>query len=404
MPTMTSSAPNSASSSSTNPSIDEGQEDISLLDILTFLGTYKVFIFVMTLVFCLLSIVVSLLMTPIFTGRTLLMPPQQQQNSAASALASLASLGNLTGSTLGAKSQDDMYIALMNSEKFQKAIIDRFDLKTRFKSTFLIDTRQTLGSKVRITNDKKSSLMSIEVDDPDAVFAANLANAYAQELSRFLGEMAITDAQQRRLYFANQIKKTQDDLANAEISYREIQQKSGLQIPSLQAESSVKEIAELHGQISARELQLQAMNTYATVQNPEVKKLITELTAMRMHLQKIEQGAPSAPSAGKLQQGALLAYRNMKVQESILESLVKQFEFARVDEAKEGPLVQVVDIASPAERRSSPKRAAIVMVSTASGFLLACILAFLKHIYQSMAQTSSGLEKLQRFKHAWSFK
>ena len=403
MPTMNSPVPNSTSSSSTNPSIDEGQEDISLLDILTFLGTYKIFIFVITLVFCLFSILVSLNMTPIFTGKTLLMPPQQQQNSAASALAGLASLGNLTGSALGPKSQDDMYIALMNSEKFQKPIIDRFDLKTRFKSTFLIDTRQTLGSKVRITNDKKSSLMSIEVDDPDPVFAADLANAYAQELSRFLGEMAITDAQQRRLYFANQIKKTQDDLANAETSYREIQQKSGLQIPSLQAESSVKEIAELHGQIAARELQLQAMNTYATVQNPEVKKLITELTAMRMHLQKLEQGAPSAPSTGKLQQGALLAYRNMKVQESILESLVKQFEFARVDEAKEGPLIQVVDVATPAERRTSPKRTAIVIVSTAGGFLLACLLAFLRHIYQTTAKTSSGLEKLQRFKRAWSF-
>jgi uncharacterized protein involved in exopolysaccharide biosynthesis len=296
-----------------------------------------------------------------------------------------------------------MYIALKNSEKFQKNILENFDLKARFKLTLLIDTRKILNYNVRITNDKKSNLMSIEVDDPDPVFAADLANAYAQELSRFLGEMAITDAQQRRLYFANQIKKTQDDLANAEISYREIQQKSGLQIPSLQAESSVKEIAELHGQIAARELQLQAMNTYATVQNPEVKKLITELTAMRMHLQKLEQGAPSAPSTGKLQQGALLAYRNMKVQESILESLVKQFEFARVDEAKEGPLVQVVDVATPAERRTSPKRTAIVIVSTAGGFLLACLLAFLRHIYQSTAKTSSGLEKLQRFKRAWSF-
>jgi uncharacterized protein involved in exopolysaccharide biosynthesis len=92
----------------------------------------------------------------------------------------------------------------------------------------------------------------------------------------------------------------------------------------------------------------------------------------------------------------------MKVQESILESLVKQSEFARVDEAKEGPLLQVVDVATPAERRTSPKRTAIVMVSTASGFFMACILAFLKHIYHSTAQTSSGLEKLQRFKRAWS--
>jgi len=399
--TVYSSDPNSTSISTAASSIDEGEEDFSLIDLLTFFGTYKGFIFSITLISCVLSIVVSLLMTPIFTGKTLLMPPQQQQNSAAS---TLASLGNLTGNAFGAKSQDDMYISLMNTEKFQKSIIEQFDLKARFKSTLLIDIRLTLASMVRLTSDKKSSLLSIEVDDPDPVFAANLANGYAQELSRFLGEMAITDAQVRRLYYSNQIKKTQDDVANAEISYREIQQKSGLQIPSLQAESSVKEIAELHGQIASRELQLQAINIFATVQNPEVKKLITELTAMRMHLQKIEQGAPSAPSTGKLQQGALMAYRNMKVQESILESLVKQLEFARIDEAKEGPLVQVIDKATPAERRSSPKRTAFVMSNTIFGFLLACILAFLRHIYLATAQTSSGREKLQKFKRAWSFK
>jgi len=399
--TVSSSDPNSTSISTAASSIDEREEDFSLIDLLTFFGIYKGFIFSITFISCVLSIVVSLLMTPIFTGKTLLIPPQQQQNLAAS---TLASLGNLSGNVLGAKSQDDMYIALMNTEKFQNSIIEKFDLKARFKSALLIDIRMALGSMVRIASDKKSSLLSIEVDDPDPVFAANLANGYAQELSRFLGEMAITDAQVRRLYYSNQIKKTQDDVANAEISYREIQQKSGLQIPSLQAESSVKEIAELHGQIASRELQLQAINIFATVQNPEVKKLITELTAMRMHLQKLEQGSPSAPSAGKLQQGALMAYRNMKVQESILESLVKQLEFARIDEAKEGPLLQVIDNATPAERRSSPKRTKFVITNTLFGFLLACILAFIRHIYLATVQTSSGLEKLQKFKRAWSFK
>ena len=99
-----------------------------------------------------------------------------------------------------------------------------------------------------------------------------------------------------------------------------------------------------------------------------------------------------------------MAFRNMKVHESILESLVKQLEFARIDEAKEGPLVQVIDKATPAERRSSPKRTAYVTSNTIFGFLLACVLAFFRHIYLATAQTSSGLEKLQKFKRAWSFK
>ena len=377
------------------------EDEISAIEILTVIGSFKVLIFFMTALFCVVSIVYCFLATPIYTGKTLLMPPQQQ-NSAASALAGLTSLTNMSGSSVLSKSQDDMYIALMSSERFQKTLIDQFDLKTRYKTNLLIDTRQVLGSKVRISNDKKSSLMSVEVDDVDPIFAANLANAYAQELSHFLGQIAITDAQQRRLYFERQIKKTQDDLANAEASYREVQQKSGMQLPSLQAESGVKEIADLHGQIAARELQLQAISSYATTQNPEVKKLVIELSAMRNHLQKLEQGAPTAPALGKLQQGALLAYRNLKVQESILESLVKQFEFARVDEAKEGPLVQIVDLATPAERRTSPRRAFIVLVSTFSGFIVACALTFLIYSFKSLALTSEGLQKLQRLKSAWS--
>ncbi len=384
-----------------HPSIDHIEEDVSFLDILTVIGHYKGMILGMTLIFTLVAVVVSLIMTPIYTGRSLVMPPQQQQSSASSALAGLSSVAGLAGGALGLKSQDDMYISFMTSEGFQKKIIERFELHSRYRADLLIDARQALNKHVRLVSDKKSSLMSIEVDDPDPVFAANMANAYVQELGIFLGKIAITEAQQRRLYFENQIKKTQDDLAQAETTFRETQERSGLQIPSAVADIGIKEIAELHGQIRARELQLQAMSSFATPQNAEVKKLMTELLAMRTHLGKLEMGSSTEGSKGALQQGALLAYRNMKVQESILESLVKQYEFAKVDESKDAPLVQVVDAATPPERRTSPKRTIIVLLSAMIGFALGLVMAFIRNTLLNAKESEVGREKLQALSRAW---
>jgi uncharacterized protein involved in exopolysaccharide biosynthesis len=287
-----------------NKLTDHIDEDISFLDILTMLGLYKGMILGMTLFFALVAVVVSLIMTPIYTSRTLLMPPQQQ-SLASSALSGISSVTGLAGSALGLKSQDDMYISFMTSEGFQKKIIERFDLNLRYHSGLLIDARQALNAHVRLGSDKKSNLMYIEVDDPDPFFAASMANAYPQELGAFLGKIAITEAQQRRLFFENQIKKTQDDLAQAEIAFRENQERSGLQIPSAVADIGINEIAELHGQIRARELQLQAMSSFATPQNAEVKKLMTELLAMRTHLGKLEMGSRTEGSKSLLQQGAL---------------------------------------------------------------------------------------------------
>ena len=384
-----------------HPSIDHIEEDVSFLDILTVIGHYKVMILGMTLIFTLFAVVVSLIMTPIYTGRSLVMPPQQQQSSSSSALAGLSSVAGLAGGALGLKSQDDMFISFMTSEGFQKKIIERFDLHLKYHADLLIDARQALNAHVRFGSDKKSSLMSIEVDDPDPVFAANISNADVQELSVFLGKIAITEAQQRRLYFENQIKKTQDELAQAEITFRATQERSGLQIPSVVADIGIKEISELHGQIRARELQLQAMSSFATPQNAEMKKLMTELLAMRAHLGKLEMGSSTEDSKGTLQQGALLAYRNMKVQESILDSLVKQYEFAKVDESKDAPLIQVVDAATPPERRTSPKRTIIVLLSAMTGFALGLVMAFIRNMLLNAKESEVGREKLQALSRAW---
>ena len=383
-----------------NPSLPE-EEDISLIDIFIAIGHAKWIFISFTLVATLFSVLVSLIITPIFTAKTLVMPSQQQQTNAASTLAGLGALANISSSSFGLKSPDDINVTLMTSEVFQIKLIDRFKLMERYKCGFVVDCREALNSHARIISDKKSGLMTVEVDDTDPVFAANMANAFIEELSNILGKLAVTDAQKRRIYFENQIKKTQYDLSTAEIHFRTVKQRNGLQLPSVTADININQVTDLHSQIASREIQLEALNLYSTPQNADVKRLVTELTAMKTHLLKIEKGSNETSNLENIQQEALQAYRNMKVQDSLLEAFTKQYELAKVDESKDGPLIQVIDRATPPERRSSPKRTKFVLQSIYVGLVLAIVFVFLKYMIQKTSSTPAGQVRLNDLKRAW---
>ena len=378
------------------------EDEISLIDLLITLGKEKKFILGFTSLVILVAVTVSLLMTPVYTAKTVIMPPQQQQSSASSALASLGALAGLAGGAAGIKSPDEMYVAFMGSDRFLNALIARFHLQERYHTKTLIDTRTLLKSKAKVMPDKKSGLISIEFEDEDPQFAAEVANAHVQELGRMLDMLAVTDAQQRRVFFESQIKKVQENLSSAEIAFRQAKEKSGLQVTSVIAETGVRASAELRGQIAAREVQLQSLSRFATPQNPEVQRIASELSAERAQLQKLEQGSGQVIGT-TLQLEAVKSYRDMKVQEAMLEVLIKQFELARVDEAKEGPLIQVVDLATPPERRSKPKRTLIVLVSALAGLFLSVLLAFLKVSLRNVNQTPDGQIQLGLLKKAWSW-
>ena len=383
--------------------LPEGDE-ISLIDLAIALGEEKKTLFAIPAITTTLAIVVSLLMTPIFTAKTVMMPPQQQQSGAASALASLGGLAGLAGAAAGIKSPDEMYVAFMQSEGMQNAVIKRLGLQERYDTATLTDTRKQLKEFVRVSPDKKTGLITIEADDKDPSFAAQLANVHVEELRNLLGRLAVTEAQQRRMFYEQQIKKAQDELASAEASFRQAKEKSGMQVTSVLAESGVRASAELRGQIAAREVQMQAMSRFATAQNPDMQRISSELSAMRAQLTKLEQGGGNAADGSPTQQQAVKSYRDVKVQEAMLEVLIKQYELARVDEAKEGPLLQQVDVAVAPERKSKPKRAMIVLVAGFAGLFLGVLVAFVRRAIRKAAESEDAGAQIARLKQVWSFK
>ncbi len=393
------------SEQTSNTAVEAMEDDeINLLDLAIALGEEKKTIFAIPAITTTLAIVMSLLMTPIFTAKTVMMPPQQQQSGAASALASLGALAGLAGGAAGIKSPDEMYIAFMQGESLQKAVIQKLNLQERYEKKTIFETREHLKQVVKIAADKKAGLISIEADDKDPEFAAKLANTYVEELRNLMGRLAVTDAQQRRLFYEQAITKTQNELAEAEANFREAKEKSGMQVTAVIAETSVRAGAEMRAQIAAKEVQLSAMSSFATQQNPDVQRLGGELAALRSQLKKLEMGSGADEKSSPLQQLAVKSYRDIKAREAMMSVLVAQYESARVDEAKEGPLIQQVDVAVAPERKSKPKRAIIVLVSAFAGLFLGLLVAFIRRAMRKASENPETSDQVAKLKAVWRLK
>jgi uncharacterized protein involved in exopolysaccharide biosynthesis len=292
----------------------------------------------------------------------------------------------------------------MQSESLQRAVIEKLGLQERYQKKTIFETREALKGVVKIASEKKSGLIIIEADDKDPEFAAKLANTHVEELRNLMGKLAVTDAQQRRVFFEQQIAKTQEELAQAEANFRAAKEKSGMQVTAVIAEGSVRASAEMRGQIAAKEVQMQAMSRFATPQNPDVQRLGSELGALRSQLAKIEQGSGGEDRTSPLQQLAVKSYRDVKAREAMMGVLVAQYESARVDESREGPLIQVVDAAQAPERKSKPKRAIIVLMSAFAGLFLGVLVAFIRRALRKASENPQSAQQLSQLKSAWRWK
>ena len=354
---------------------------VTLADILIWIGEGKRLIGLVTLGAAIVALGVALWLAPTFTARTTMIAPNsQQQSGSAAALAALGALGGLGG--LGGvtpKTPDDLYVALLKSDSVLRLLDARFDLKKHYDVKTFEALRKAVPHAVRVSADKKSGLITVEVDDESAAFAADLANAHADEVTKVLARLAVSEAQLRRVFFENQLKETKENLVKAEQQLQATQEKSGMIVLDKQTEALIGSAAQLRAQIAEREVQLKVLRTSATEQNPDVQRIMTELRGLRTELARVEssQNAPSGSPldlpVAKIPAAAIdyiRARRELKIQETLLESMLRQYEIAKLDEAKEGPTLQQVDKALPPDYKSKPSRPLIVIVSALLAFLL----------------------------------
>lgn len=209
------------------PHQDMVEEDsINFLEIATTLGEEKKTIASIAGAIALLVAIISLVMTPIFTAKTTFITPSAAAgSSAAQALANLGGLmsgGGAAASLLGGgKSPDEMYMEFLKTKTLQNALITKYDLQKRYDKPDLEKTQKELKARTQITSNKKAGLITVEVDDEDREFAANLANAYVAELKEMLKDFAVTEAQQRKKYYEEQLIRVKKELSGI-TDYREM--------------------------------------------------------------------------------------------------------------------------------------------------------------------------------------
>jgi uncharacterized protein involved in exopolysaccharide biosynthesis len=347
------------------------------------------------------SIFGSLLLPNIYTAATKVLPPQQTQSTSA-VLAQLGSLASLAGGAVsGVKNPNDLYVGMLKSRTVADNLIQRFDLNKLYEQKFQSETRRRLAAATMIVSGK-DGIITIEVDDKDPKRAADLANGYMDELFKLTKVLAVTEASQRRLFFERQLEQAKESLARAEASTRLALQKGGLVMVEGQGRVMAETSARLRAEITVKEIQIGAMRTFASEQNPELQRTQQQMEMLKRELARTEgtAGSRSSSSAESNVKGIenLRLLRELKYNEVTYELLARQYEIAKIDEAKDSAIIQVMDKAIEPDRKSKPKRSLIVLLATLVAVVLAVFFVLVLEAIKRSAADPRQFEKLARLK------
>jgi tyrosine-protein kinase Etk/Wzc len=408
------------------PMIDE-RDDLrvetegSALDLLILLLERKRFIARFVLGAAALAIVVAFLLPVRYEAKVVLLPPAQNSSISSAllgqlgnlgGLGSLGSLASLAGGGLGIKNPADMYVSFLTSRTVEDAMIQRFDLMREYDEKRMVDTRKEFERRTTVIAGTKDGLIRISLEDPDPRRAAEMANAYVDEFRKLSATLAITEAARRRLFFEQQVQQAKDKLTEAEEAMTKTEQSTGvLQIDS-QARSLVESAAILRAQVVAKQVQIEGMRSFATEDNPNLMLAKQELAALQSQLQHVagsqsDTGSDINLSKGRVTQSGmeyLRRFRDLKYQETVFELLAKEFEIAKLDEAREGSIVQVVDAAVPPDKKSSPHRLLIVLASTVLAFFTAVFWVWLRKRIDASFDVPGNRLRLRTIRHFWNTK
>jgi uncharacterized protein involved in exopolysaccharide biosynthesis len=378
-----------------NPATEQDADGISLLDLVLVVAENHRILILVPLAAGLVALGISFLIPPTFTATTRILPPAQQQaNAAALVTAQVGALAGVVGGAAGIKNPADQYVGLLKSHSVYDAIIQRFKLRELYDQRYIEDTRRELEKQSKVSAGVKDGIISIEVDDRDPKRAADMANAFVQELRNLSKTLAITEAAQRRLFFEAQLTQAKDNLTKSELTLRgsAVSEATLRTVP----QSALEALVRLKAQITTQEIKLASMRTFMTDSNPEFRLAIQELVALRGELSKAEQSNTSKATGEGVEY--IAKYRDFRYHETLFELMAKQYELARLDEAREGALIQVVDAAVPPEKKSRPKKALISSLSALAALLVAVLFVLLRQGLRRIADEPRAAGQMARLR------
>ena len=366
---------------------------------LRLLWTQRQMLFRVTLYALLASTAVVLLIPSRYESTARLMPPDNQSGSglaiAAAAMSSggagVSNLSGIAGDLLGLKTTSDIFVGILGSRTAQDKLIEQFDLKNLYGARNMEDARKALAANTSISVDRKSQITSITVTDKSPRRAAAISQAYVEELNHLVAELSTSSARRERIFLEGRLQGVSQDLEAAEKDFSQFASKNTAIDVKEQGKAMVEAAAMLQGQLIAAQAQYEGLRNIYTDDNSRVRSTKARIDELQHQLEKMggkDEGSPNGsgqqtdsmyPSIRKLPLlGVMYAdlYRRTKIQEAVLETLTKQYELAKVQEAKEIPTVKVLDSANTPDKKSYPPRTLFIFLGTTFAFMSAAAWVF----------------------------
>lgn len=360
-----------------------------------------------TLSCVIITAIVGLLLPKTYRAETRILPPQQGSTGMAAQLLSQVG-GGLTGLSgmLGVNSQTDLYVSMLQSRTVLDNIIKRFDLKTLYRDKTFEDARKSLHKKLNVIPDAKSNVVVISVEDKEPQRAADMANAFVEELRVMTKGLAVTEAAQRRLFFEEQLKDTKESLIKAEESVKGFQERTGTLHVEEQVKAVIKNIAQLRAEIAAKEVEIKVVKTFSKASNPDLQKAEATLSGLKAELTKLESrkgsgNDPMMPTGRMPSIGTeyVRKLRDLKFNETLHDLLLKQYEVAKLDEARDAAVIQVIDKAVTPEKKVKPRISAMVFIAGLAGFMFSIVGAFFIEQRDKIISDPGNRERLDKLKN-----
>ena len=388
------------------PYEDEQEEELSLLDIFSVLWRKKWLILIFTFIFGIISLYRAFTATLIYRAECRIIPPSSS-GIGGGLLASLGGIADLVGLPRTA-TNGQMMIGILQGNTVVDAIIDKFNLMEEYEQEIRLRARTAILTKLELAEDSKSGIISVAFMDKSPDMAANIANAFVDELGKKLLEISVNDATKKRNFFESQLKQAHQELSTAENDLIKYQQSIGVVAFEAQTGSLLASMNSLKNRIAAKNVEISTLSSYARKDNPRLRLAQSELDAMTKELRKLEEEQQRTDIYGRVSSGDMLSsigqlpeisfeyqkhMRALRFATAKYEMMLRQYESAKLSESIDISTISIIDPATPPDYKYLPKRARMVMLGTMMGFALGVFLAFL----------SDQLQKLRKNKDDYGY-
>lgn len=344
--------------------------------------------------FLLAGTFVAWYMKPRYTATTSILPPQQSSSASSGLLAQLGGLGAFAGLSGGAlKSPLAQYAGFVQSETVQEALVQQFDLVRLYRVKRESAARAILAQNTGVDDKSKDGLLKISVTDKNAERSAQMANAYVTQLKRLTEHLAISDAAQRRLFLEQQLQQVKNHLAEAEEDLKRTEESTGVIQVDAQGRALIQAAEMLRAQIAAKQVAIRSLSVFDAQGNPDLEVAQQQLMALQTQLAALngKQAIGLTGTKGQISNAGLQyvrKQREVKYQETLFEILARQYEAAKMDEAHDGSVLQIVDEAHAPDHPSKPNRPLIVVGFLLVGVVLACSWVLLSQAWSNLLSNS----------------